>query len=203
MAAQNRWSIFIFIILLSFLFSVIPARAQNQVMGEVEFNPAAKVDRHAGVWVDGQYVGFAEELKGDKKVMLLPGNHEIVLRQDGYKEITQNILVEPGKKLSITISMERDPETHYPEVTAKIKLKVLPERAAVFVDDRYVGDVHQFGGVGRSMLVSAGKHRIKIALAGYQTFETEVNLLANQKLTLKAQLQEGSITQASPLIKKD
>jgi hypothetical protein len=135
--------------------------------------------------------------------MLLPGEHELVIRQDGYKELTQKILVEPGKKVSIPISMERDPQTHYPTVTAKIKLKVTPERAAVFVDDRFVGDVHQFGGAGRSMLVSAGKHRIKIALAGYQTFETEVNLLPSQKLTLKAKLEEGSINQAGPLIKKD
>jgi len=203
MAAQKRWKPFLFLLLLPLLFLVIPAYAQNQVMGEVEFNPATKVEKHAGVWVDGQYVGFAEELKGDKKVMLLPGEHEIIFRQDGYKEITQKILVEPGQKLSVAISMEPDPQTHFPTVTARIKLKVEPNRAAVFVDDRYVGDVHQFGGVGRSMIVGAGKHRIKIALAGFQTFETEVNLLPDQKLTLKAKLEPGSINQASPLIKKD
>ena len=203
MAAQKRWKPFLFLHLLPLLFLVIPAHAQNQVMGEVEFNPATKVEKHAGVWVDGQYVGFAEELKGDKKVMLLPGEHEIIFRQDGYKEITQKILVEPGQKLSVAISMEPDPQTHFPTVTARIKLKVEPNRAAVFVDDRYVGDVHQFGGVGRSMIVGAGKHRIKIALAGFQTFETEVNLIPDQKLTLKAKLEPGSINQASPLIKKD
>ncbi|MGH9705073.1 MAG: PEGA domain-containing protein, partial [Candidatus Acidiferrales bacterium] len=203
MAARIRCKSVLFPFLLFLFFVVVPIQAQNQVMGEVEFNPATKVEKHAGVWVDGQYVGFAEELKGDKKVMLLPGEHELVLRQDGYKQIMQRILIEPGQKLSIPISMEPDPQTHYPSVTARIKLKVEPDRAAVFVDDRYVGNVHQFGGVGRSMIVGAGKHRIKIALAGFQTFETEVNLLPNQKLTLKAKLETGSINQASPLIKKD
>ena len=52
------------------------------------------------------------------------------------------------------------------------------------------------------MLLSPGKHRIKIALAGYRTFETEVNLLPKQKFTLKTDLAKGSITEAGPLIKK-
>ncbi len=52
------------------------------------------------------------------------------------------------------------------------------------------------------MLVSPGKHRIKIALPGYRTFETEINLLPKQDFTLKTELVKGSITQADPLIKK-
>jgi len=55
----------------------------------------------------------------------------------------------------------------------------------------------------RGMLVSPGKHRVKIALPGYQAFETEVNLLPRQKITIKTNLVPGSITQARPSIKKD
>ena len=44
------------------------------------------------------------------------------------------------------------------------------------------------------MLVSPGKHRVKIALPGYQAFETEVNLLPHQKITIKTNLVPGSIT---------
>jgi hypothetical protein len=53
------------------------------------------------------------------------------------------------------------------------------------------------------MLVSPGKHRVKIALPGYQAFETEVNLLPKQKITIKTDLAPGSITEAGPSIKKD
>jgi preprotein translocase subunit SecD len=52
------------------------------------------------------------------------------------------------------------------------------------------------------MLISPGKHRIKVELPGYQTFETEVNLLAGQKSEVKTELVKGSIEQASTLIKK-
>ena len=52
------------------------------------------------------------------------------------------------------------------------------------------------------MQVSPGKHRIKIALPGYQVFETEDTLLPNQKSTVKTDLVKASITQAGPLIKQ-
>jgi hypothetical protein len=52
------------------------------------------------------------------------------------------------------------------------------------------------------MLISPGKHRIKIELPGYRTFETEVNLLAGQKSEIKTALVKGSIEQAGPLIKE-
>ncbi len=45
--------------------------------------------------------------------------------------------------------------------------------------------------------MSAGKHRVKIALPGYQAFETEVSLLARQKITIKTDLQPVSVSQAA------
>lgn len=178
------------------------AQEKNEVMGEVLFIGASKVEKTSGVWVDGQYVGYVDELKGTKKVMLLPGEHEIAVRQSGYKDFIQKVVVEPGKQTTLRVTMERDLRFQYPAVYSEIKLQVTPDRAAVFVDDRFVGHVHEFGGVGRKMQVSPGKHRIKIALPGYRTFETEVNLLPKQKFTIKTDLVKGSITQAGPLIKQ-
>ncbi len=188
--------------LCSLVFLAMGLYAQNEVLGEVEFAGATKVEKASGVWIDGQYIGYLDELKGDKKVLLLPGEHEIVVRQSGYKEFTQKVIVEPAKKLILHVTMEKDPRVQFPTVTAEIKLQVTPDRAAVFLDDAYVGHVHEFGGVGRAMLVSPGRHRIKIALAGYQTFETEMILLPHQKAKVKTDLVKGSITQAPPLIKK-
>ena len=62
----------------SLLFLATPSNAQNKVMGEIEFVGATQVEKHSGIWVDGQYVGYVDELKGDRKVLLLPGEHEIV-----------------------------------------------------------------------------------------------------------------------------
>jgi hypothetical protein len=52
------------------------------------------------------------------------------------------------------------------------------------------------------MLLSPGKHRIKIELPGYRTFETEVNLLAGQKSEVKTELIKGSIQLNDAAIRK-
>jgi len=52
------------------------------------------------------------------------------------------------------------------------------------------------------MKISPGKHRIRVELPGYRTFDTEMNLLANQESEVKTELVPGSIEQNSPLIKK-
>ena len=69
--------------------------AQTAILGELEFQGASKVEKTSGVWVDGQYVGYLGELKGKKKVLLLPGDHELIVRQAGYKDFTEKITVEP------------------------------------------------------------------------------------------------------------
>jgi hypothetical protein len=176
------------------------SRAQNQVMGRLQFAAKTDADKKSGVWIDGQYVGYVDELKGDKEIFLLPGEHEISVRQSGYTDFIQKIIVEPGKEIIVNVAMEKDPRVEYSKVTSEIKLKVEPDRAAVFVDGAYVGTVHEFGGVGRAMLVNPGTHHVKIDLPGYRTFDTDVNLLPRQKVTIKTKLLPGSITQADPAL---
>jgi hypothetical protein len=177
------------------------SHSQNQVLGEVQLVGKTSADKTSGVWVDGQYVGYVNELKNDKKLLLLPGEHAIAVRQAGYLDFTQKVVVEPGKRIVLNVVMLRDRRAVLPKVTSQIKLQVTPERAAVFVDDAFAGTVSEFSGRGHGMLVSPGKHRIKIALAGYQEFDTEVNLLAKQKITIKTDLSPGSIIQAGPSVK--
>jgi hypothetical protein len=189
------------VILVGLLFPSVNV-AQNQVLGQLEIEGKTKADKTSGVWVDGQYVGYVKELKGDKKVLLLPGEHEIAVRQAGYIEQVQKVTVEPGKKTTISIHMRKDPKARFPSgATSEVKLDVTPDRAAVFVDGGYVGTPKEFGGLWRAMVIAPGKHHIRIALAGYKDFTTEVNLRPNQKITIKTDLIPGSITQAGPAIK--
>ena len=176
--------------------------ADNQVMGEVQFEGVTKVDRDSGVWIDGQYVGYLKELKGNKRVMLLPGEHEISVRQAGLENFIRKIVVEPGQKQTVRVAMTKSAGWEMPSTTATLKLTVQPKRAAVFLDDRYIGHVGEFGGKLHSVLIASGKHRIKIELPGYRTFETEVNLLAGQKSEVKTDLVKGSIEQNDAMIKQ-
>jgi PEGA domain len=174
-------------------------RAQNKVLGEVELVGASKVEDTSGVWVDGQYVGYLGELKGSKKILLLPGDHNITIRQGGYEDFGQEITVRAGEKQTINVTMKEDTRVRFPKVTAEIKLDVKPNRAAVFVDGVFIGHVAEFEGPGKALLVAPGKHKIKISLPGYHTFETDIDLLADQKSTVKTDMVTGGPAEGAPL----
>src|SRR5690348_3060308 len=161
------------------------ARSDNKVLGRVSFVATTKPERTAGVWIDGEYVGHVSELKGNKKILLMPGKHSVTVRQTGYDDWTAEITSQPGQEINLPIHLEKNPRAKFPSVTAEVKLDVDPGRAAVFVDGQFVGYAHQFGGLGRAMLIAPGKHQIKVALVGYRDFTTEVNLQPYQKFTLK------------------
>lgn len=200
MKCKHPWVVVVTSLILCFIAT--PVFAQNQIVGEVHFSGATKVERNSGVWIDGQYVGYLKELNGAKKVMLLPGDHEVSVRQSGYTDFTQKIIVEPGQAQIVRVAMQKDQAATWPTVTSTLKLDVQPDRAAVFLDDAFVGHAGEFGGAFHSMALSPGTHRIKVELPGYQTFETEVNLLVGQKSEVKTDLVKGSIEQAGPLIKQ-
>ena len=183
------------------LVAPLAAAQDSKVMGELSFKGATQVERDAGVWVDGGYVGYVKELKGDKKVLLLPGKHEVIVRQSGYGDFVQEVVVEPAQKQTVRVAMHLIPGARPPAITSELKLTVEPGRAAVFLDDNYAGHAGEFGGKLHSLLLSPGKHRIKVELPGYRTFETEVTLFAGQKSEVKTELVKGSIEQASPDIK--
>jgi hypothetical protein len=186
----------------SLLFSaiLIPAlHAGNDVLGQIDLLGASKVERTSGVWVDGQYVGYLHELKGSKKLLLLPGEHEINVRQGGYVDFVQKVDVRAGQTQTVAVKMEKDTRVQMPSVTAEIKLDVNPNRAAVFVDGVFIGHVAEFNGVGKALLVEPGKRKIKISLPGYQTFETDIDLVANQKSTVKTELMKGGPAEGTPL----
>ena len=203
MSAMSRFQLAKLLLTGLCFFGVIgqASSQSNKVMGEVRFEGASKVERDSGVWIDGEYVGFLKELKGNKKVLLLPGEHQLEVRQSGYDKFERKILVEPGQVQTVQVAMHLSPGARPPDVTATLKVTVQPGRAAVFLDGQYIGHASELGGAVHSLSISPGKHRIKVELPGYRTFETEVNLLQGQKSEVKTELVKGSIEQAGPDIK--
>ncbi|MGA7169987.1 MAG: PEGA domain-containing protein [Candidatus Sulfotelmatobacter sp.] len=185
--------------LLSLLVPIPALPAGNGVLGQVDLLGATKVEETSGVWIDGQYVGYLRELKGSKKILLLPGEHEITIRQGGYMDFVQKVTVRAGETQTINVKLEKDTRIQLPRITAEIKLEVNPNRAAVFVDGVFVGHVAEFGGIGRALLVTPGKRKITISLPGYQTFETDIDLVPNQKSTVKTDLVKGGAAEGVPL----
>lgn len=186
------------------LSSVAPAaREKNLVMGEIRLEGKSKVEKTSGVWVDGQYVGYLKELKGNKRILLLPGQHTISVRQNGYQDFAQTLLVQPGQKQVIEVAMLKAPAGQMPTEWASVKMAVFPNRAAVFLDGRFIGHVGEFDGLGRALLVAPGNHDIKLALPGYKTFETTITAAPRQKVELRTNLLKDNNPISDPSLKGD
>ena len=137
-----------------------------------------------------------KELKWSNRVRLIPGSHEITVRQVGFDDFTKVVLVEPGAFISFPVRMTPDARAQYPGADgAKLKLDIKPKRAAVFVDDGYVGNAGHFGGANIFMVVSPGSHRIRVELQGYKPFETELKLVPGQTSKVETDLAAGSVQQ--------
>ena len=176
--------------------------AQDRVQSELRFAAHSRDEKTAGVWVDGQYVGSVKELAGDKKLMLLPGKHEIVIRQAWYNEFVTEAILEPGKTHEVNVVLVKSPRLPTEDATAELKITATPSRAAVFVDGQFAGHVDEFDGVGKAMLLTPGQHRLHIALPGYLPLDTMVDVRPQQKLKIQTDLVKGSITEAGSQVSK-
>ena len=176
--------------------------AEDRVQSELKFVAHTKAEKTAGVWVDGQYVGFVKELNGDKKIVLLPGKHEVLVREAWYKDYVQNVILEPGQTSVVNVSLVREARPAAGEATGELKISATPSRAAVFVDKQFAGHVDEFDGVGKAMLLTPGRHSVRVALPGYLPFETVVDLRPHQKLKIQTELVKGSITEAGSLVNR-
>ena len=173
--------------------------AQTSKTGEVRFTADTEDERDAGVWLDGKYVGYVNELKGDRKVLLPPGEHEISIHAAGYKDFVKKITLQPGDVQTVAVVLEENPKAVFPGNNAvDVKLDIQPKRAAVFVDGGYMGHGGDLGGWFRSMLVSPGKHHIRVELNGYRPYETEITAVENEKLQLKIVLEKSSEPPSPP-----
>jgi hypothetical protein len=187
-------------VILAIMTLVGMVSAEDRLQSELKFVGHNKAEKTAGVWVDGQYVGFVKELSGDKKIVLLPGKHDVLVRQAWYKDYSEQVILEPGKTTLLNVSLVRDEHPNTREATGELKISATPTRAAVFVDNQFAGHVDEFDGAGKAMLLTPGRHSVRVALPGYLPFETVVDLRPHQKLKLQTDLVKGSITEAGSLV---
>jgi hypothetical protein len=200
MLPQKAWLMFAAIALLG---PVYPVFAENHVLAEIQFQTHNSAEKKAGVWVDGQYVGYVKELNGDKKLLILPGRHEILVRQPWYKDYIEQAIFEPGEVHTIQLALMKDTRMPPKDATGELTILATPSRAAVFVDEQFAGHVDEFDSSGKAMLLTPGQHRVRVALPGYLPFETVVALRPHQKVKIQTALEKGSIVEAGSLVEQN
>src|SRR5256885_12771590 len=140
--------------------------SDNQVLAELRFMAHNGAEKKAGVWVDGQYVGFVKELNGDKKMLLLPGKHEIVVRQAWYQDYVEQALLEPGEIHTIKLAMAKESHVATAGGISQLKIEATLLPGAAFLDKEFAGHDAEFDGVWQTQLLTPGKHTVQDALPG-------------------------------------
>jgi hypothetical protein len=72
----------------------------------------------------------------------------------------------------------------------KIRLKVKPRQAKVYVDGYFVGNVDQFDGVFQKLSLNGGRHRVEIKADGYETAEFDVLITPDETVTYQGELKK-------------
>jgi PEGA domain len=164
----------------------------NNGESELKILTSNETEKDSGVWIDGEYIGYLRDFWGNRKILLMPGEHEVTVRKFGYKDFTQKVMAEPGKDFLIVTMMQIDTATQYPvQNTADFRVNVSPSEAAVLVDGAFVGYAGQFMGLSKVLTVTAGQRRIRIEMKGYRPYETALNVVAGRSGELKAALSKG------------
>ncbi|HSL24357.1 MAG TPA: PEGA domain-containing protein [Vicinamibacterales bacterium] len=73
--------------------------------------------------------------------------------------------------------------------TGRLKLKVRPREAQVYVDGYFSGVVDDYDGVLQRLRLRAGAHRIELRLEGYEPAVFDVLIVAGETVTYRAELQ--------------
>ncbi len=176
------------------------SQARNKLLSQIRLDAHDGSEKKAGVWVDGQYWGYVKELKGRKKILLTPGRHSIVVKQAWYQDFVREVMLDPGKVYTIDLRMEKLGRPHAPKDAAQLQIYAWPERAAVFVDGQFAGHVDEFNGVVEGLLLTPGRHDVRVELIGYQPFATVVDLKPYQKLKIETRLMKGNYSEAGALV---
>lgn len=71
---------------------------------------------------------------------------------------------------------------------ARLRLRVEPTDAAVYLDDRFVGTAEEINSLGRGISVSAGKHTVTVSRPGFEDRTVEVEVDAGETEELKVEL---------------
>lgn len=78
----------------------------------------------------------------------------------------------------------------YQGYQGRLRLKVKPSDAEVFVDGYYAGVVDEFDNIFQHLSIETGPHRIEVREDGYEPLTFEVRILPNRTVTYKGEMKK-------------
>ncbi len=139
----------------------------------------------ADVFVDGIHLGRAEKYAGAANYLaLIPGEHSVSLRKDGFKPENCRIKIRRGQVIVLDIDMEKisgktPQESVYQlemEKTGYLTVKTEPSDAVIYINDTFYGTAAQFMEGEGSIVLREGKHQLVIQRPGFLPYSSEIEI---------------------------
>ena len=152
------------------------------------------VPSDAGVYIDGKYVGHADQFNGPgQKLYITPGEHEVRFSIAYYQDYSTKVNVQANQTTVVEQSLSRSDEQLPKPPFGRIKIHVQPlAKTAVVVNGRVAGHADQANGPGQEMVVEAGHYKIELVHAGYKPHVSEFDIAGNGTHVITATLEPDS-----------
>jgi len=138
---------------------------------------------HAGIIIDGKYVGPAANFKIARTYEVAPGEHEVRVVDPRYQEIVKNVTITAGKKTVLKETMMALPPAKPP--FGKLRVENADHFAAVYVNDKFMGHVDEFSNFAQGLLLNPGTYEVKVVPLNGSPVTKSVNIEADKTVVIK------------------
>ncbi|HEX4420223.1 MAG TPA: PEGA domain-containing protein [Kofleriaceae bacterium] len=114
----------------------------------------------------------------------LDGDHKVIIEKRGYTVIEKTISADPTKLFVLSAAMSQQSFLGWIEISSNVP------GADIFIDDKSVGAV---GRTPLSQNIKPGKHTFWISAEGYDEYQQEVDVIANEVTPVKATLKGAPV----------
>ncbi len=156
----------------------IPAFAQQSTgYLKTKINPG-----RTGVFIDGKYVGPAENFRVGRKYAVAPGEHEVRLSDPRYADYATKVTIQAGKTTKLVETMKALPSAKPPFGRLRT---VCPDKfAAVYVNGKFMGHAGEFNNPVQGLELNPGEYTVKVVPVGSDTGHEEHIQIAADKVTV-------------------
>jgi len=114
----------------------------------------------------------------------LDGDHKIIIEKRGYTVVEKTIAADPTKLFVLFGAMSQQSFLGWVEITSNVP------GADIFIDDKAIGAV---GRTPLSQNIKPGKHTFWISAEGYDEYQQDIEVIANEVTPIKAPLKGSPV----------
>ncbi|MBV6430742.1 MAG: hypothetical protein IANPNBLG_00859 [Bryobacteraceae bacterium] len=149
----------------------------------------------AGVWIDGKYAGPAVRFSVPEKYSVDAGDHEVVLRDPRYEDMSVKVSVQSGKTVTVRGKLKKLPVPNPPfgrlrfggGVDESFISVTAGDVTPVYLNDKFYGYVDELNNAGGGLLIPPGTYRLKVDSPIYGNIDQDVTLTANKVTVIPLQ----------------